>query len=105
MNTNPATATAAEVIEQMLPIELAAKDNLLTAKISQAHLANQHRNTNFPFRAGKRMVLSTTHRWAEYKSEDGHHVAKFMLRYNGSYKILSTNEKHSTVTLDLGTNS
>lgn len=104
-DTDPATATAAKVIEQMLPIELAAKDNLLTTKIDQAHLANQHRNPKFPFRAGERVVLSTTHRRAEYKSEDGRRVAKFMPRYDGPYRILSTNEKHSTVTLDLGTNS
>jgi hypothetical protein len=36
-----------------------------------------------------------------YKSEDQPRVAKFMLRFDGPYKIIETDEKHLTVTLDL----
>ena len=95
------TATAKEILSQMVPIELEAKDNLLTAKIDQAHLANRHRSSKFPFRVGGRAVLSTAHRRTQYKSEDGLRVAKFMPRYDGLYEITATNEKHSTITLAL----
>jgi hypothetical protein len=85
----------------MLPIECEAKDNLLTAKISQAAAVNRHRNTAFPFRTGDRAILSTGHRRRDYKSKDAKRVAKFMPRYDGPYKIVATNPKHSTVTLAL----
>jgi hypothetical protein len=98
---NPAADTAWEHLAQMLPLELEAKDNLLTAKINQAQSQNRHRQHNFPFRTGDRALLSMEHCRAEYKSKDTKCVAKFMPRFDGPYKILSTNEKHSTVTLDL----
>jgi hypothetical protein len=47
------------------------------------------------------VVLSTAHRRRTYKSGDQPRVAKFMPRFDGPYKIIETDEKHSTVTLDL----
>ena len=98
---SPVENIAKAQIELMLPIELDAQDNLITAKITQAHTENHHRQNVFPFRTGERVVLSTAHRRHEYKSGQSKRVAKFMPRYDGPYTILSTNEKHSTVTLDL----
>ena len=98
---NPAVAAAEDHIKRMLPIELDARDNLLTAKISQAHFQNQHRRATFPFKVGDRVVLSTANRRAEYKSQDNLRVAKFMPRYDGPYAITATDELHSTVTLHL----
>ena len=98
---NPAVAAAETQIQQMLPIELDARDNLLTAKISQAHFQNKHRTNSFPFKVGDRAVLSTANRRAEYKSQDNLRVAKFMPRFDGPYLITATNKNHSTVTLHL----
>lgn len=98
---DPAEADARSQIERMAFLELEAKDNLLTAKIDQAKQHNRHRDTTFPFRVGDQVVLSTKNRRAEYKSESDRRVAKFMPRYDGPYKILATNERHSTVTLEL----
>ena len=78
-----------------------AQDNLITAKISQAFQANKTRSLNFPFKIGDRVVLSTLHRRQEFKANDNNRVAKFMPRFDGPFKIKSTDEKHSTVTLDL----
>jgi hypothetical protein len=100
-NDDTNTANAKDILDQMVPIELEAKDNLLTAKIDQAQLANRHRSSKFPFRVGGRVVLSTAHRRTQYKSEDGRRVAKFMPRYDGPYEITSTDERHSTITLSL----
>lgn len=93
--------TAREIIEQMQPLQLEANDNLLTAKIRQAQQENQHRGKAFPFKIGGRVVLSTSHRRREYKSGDEPRAAKFMPRFDGPYAITATDEKHSTVTLDL----
>ena len=78
-----------------------AQDNLLKAKLSQAVNANKNRTLTFPFTVGSRVRLSTVHRRKEYKAKGEKHVAKFMPRYDGPYTIIETDEKHSTVTLDL----
>ena len=100
-NENPAATSVHSIIEQMLPLELDARDNLLTAKIAQAELQNRHRSDSFPFRTGDRAMLSTAHRRADYKSQDHLRIAKFMPRFDGPYLITATNERHSTVTLHL----
>lgn len=90
-----------EVIEQMQPIQLEANDNLLNVKIRQAQQENQHRGQTFQFKTGKRVVLSTTHRRRAYKLGKEPRAAKFMPRFDGPYVITATDEKHSTVTLNL----
>jgi hypothetical protein len=74
-NTDSASFTAKSLIEQMQPIKLAAKDNLLMAKISQAQLANRHRSMHFPFRTGEHVVLSMAH------------LGLFTVLYNGYGRI------------------
>ena len=93
--------TARKVVELMQPIQMEANNNLLTAKIWQAQQENQHRGKPFPFKIGERVVLSTSHRRRAYKSGEEPRAAKFMPRFDGPYVITATDEKHSTVTLDL----
>ena len=78
-----------------------AQDNLISSKVTQAFHANKSRSTIFPFKVGDRVVLSTLHRRRELRANDPNRVAKFMPRFNGPFVIKSTDEKHSTVTLDL----
>ena len=80
---------------------LEAQDNLISAKVSQAYQANKHRSFFFPFKVGDRVVLSTLNRRREIKAGDPNRVAKFMPRFDGPFLIKQTDEKHSTVTLDL----
>lgn len=94
--------TAANIITQMCRIEAAAQDNLITAKIRQAAQANKERDLSFPFHVGEQvLVLSTFHRRRECKTGEEPRVAKFMPRFDGPYRILATDEDHSTVTLDM----
>jgi hypothetical protein len=93
--------SARDIISLMQPLEMEAKDNLIEARISQAQQQNHHRRDVFPFKSGECVVLSTAHRRRTYKSGDQPRVAKFMPRFDGPYKIIETDEKHSTVTLDL----
>ena len=86
---------------QLLPLETEAKDNLLTAKLNQAEQKNKHRQADFPFHVGARVLLSTANRRREYKSADEPRAAKFMPRFDGPYTITAVDKKHSTVTIDI----
>lgn len=93
--------TAANIIAQMKTMKVTAQDNLLTAKIWQATQANKQRDLTFPFHISERVLLSTFHRQCEYKTGEEPRVAKFMPRFDGPYRILATDDDHSTVTLDM----
>lgn len=95
---------AKDILKQMAPIKLNTQNNLLTTKIDQAQLTNQHQSSKFPFCTRDHVILSTTYKRVQYKSNNNHCVAKFMPRYDSLYKITSTNKKHLTVTLDLPNN-
>ena len=75
--------------------------SVVAAKVSQAYQSNKARNTAFPFKTGDRVVLSMLHRRREFRANDRNRVAKFMPRFDGPFVIKNTDEKHSTVTLDL----
>ena len=78
-----------------------AKDNLLRAKISQSIEANKHHSLTFPFVIGSCIQLTMLHRRNKYKVKGKKRVAKFMPHYDGPYTIIDTDERHSTVTIEL----
>ena len=100
IETPPAIA-ARTIIERLEHDVWEAQDNMIKAKISQAHHANKTRSMDFPFQVGQRVRLSTLHRRREYKSRDQKRVVKFMPRFDGPYEILKIDPTHSTVTLKL----
>lgn len=80
---------------------LEAQDNLLAAKASQAHAANQHRVPDPQFQVGDQVMLSTKHRRHEYITNGTNRVAKFMPRYDGPYHVVAASPTTSTYTLDI----
>ena len=100
---HPADKIASDLILRMQADISEAKDNLISSKITQAFQANKSRSLSFPFKVGDKVVLSTLHRRRDLKAGDPNRVAKFMPRFDGPYIIKNTDEKHSTVTLDLPT--
>ena len=100
-NHSPADKLAADLIRRMQLDVADAQDHLISAKVSQAFQANKTRTNSFPFKVGDRVVLSTLHRRRDIKAGDPNRVAKFMPRFDGPYTIKNTDERHSTVTLDL----
>jgi hypothetical protein len=60
-NNKEPEPTARDIITQMQPLHLEAKENLLEAKIKQAQQANAHCTNKFPYKTGVCMVLSTSH--------------------------------------------
>jgi hypothetical protein len=64
------------VIERVQTDIAKAKDNLLLAKIFQAHHANIHRSPEPPFQIGDKVMLSTLHRRQEFKKKGEKRAAK-----------------------------
>ena len=98
--STPAISTRT-IIERLQHNVWEAQDNMIKAKISQAHQANKGRLLEFFFEVGQRVCLSTLHRQREYKSKDEKRVVNFMPQFDGPYKILKVDPTHSTVTLHM----
>jgi hypothetical protein len=100
-NEDVACALATEFIENMDCITLAAKDNLMATKVTQAHFANKGRKEDPHYNVGDKVLLAMAHRCREYMQAKDGRVAKFMLRYNGPYEIIKVFPNDSTYCLQL----
>ncbi|KAJ3568702.1 hypothetical protein NP233_g5537 [Leucocoprinus birnbaumii] len=90
------------MIARLGKIDMAAQDNLLETKVNQAASANKHRRDEFPFKVGEQALLSTKNRMKDVQNVSGNKIAsKLAPRYDGPYRIVATDESHSTVTLDI----
>jgi hypothetical protein len=78
-----------------------AKDNLMVAKISQAHQANEHRRDDPEYKVGDSIMLSTLNRRCEHKQKGKKRVAKFMQRFDRSYEVTDIHKETSNVTIDV----
>jgi hypothetical protein len=85
--TLPDIAAARIFMENMEEETNAARDNLLAAKLHQAHFANKDRWVDPAFKVGERAYLATAHRRRDYIRVKDSRVAKFMPRYDGPYEI------------------
>jgi hypothetical protein len=99
-------ATPEEVGVQQIISQIAidveeAKDNLLQAKIFQAHYANQHYEKEHKYAVGNNVMLSTLHRHNKYKKKGGKCIAKFFPHYDGPYLVIDVHPEASTYTLEL----
>jgi hypothetical protein len=92
---------AKNIISQIALDVEEAKDNLLQAKIFQAHYANRHRDAEPKYVVGDKVMLSTLHRRNEYKKKGEKRVAKFLPRFDGPYTVVDTHHEASTYTLEL----
>ena len=97
----PVDRLATDLVTRMQSMVSEAQDNSILAKVSKAFRANKSCTLAFPFKIGECVVLSTAHRCRELKARDPNRVAKFMPCFDGPFVIENTDEKHSTVTLDL----
>lgn len=79
----------------------AAKDNLLLAKVTQAHQANKHRSAENVYRVGDQVMLSTFHRRREYMQAHQNRVAKFMPRFDGPYTVTDAFPLRSVYSIDI----
>jgi len=95
------TLRAQKLISQIETDVAKAKDNLLQAKVFQAHYANMNRSPNIPFKVGDKVMLSTLHHCQQFKKKGGKRVAKFFPCYDGPYNIIDTHVSTSNYTLEL----
>ena len=92
---------ARQVIEDIQVDVADARDNLMLAKITQSHSANPHRQPDFPYNVGDKVMLSTMNRRRDYKTKGKQRASKFMPRFDGPYMIIDTHPTASTITLDM----
>ena len=90
-----------EVIDRVHIDVTDTRDNLMLAKMTQAHHANNYRSDSFPYKVGDLVMLSTLNRHREYKNIEEQRVAKFMPRFDGPYLVMDTHADMSTMTLNI----
>lgn len=81
------------------------QDNLLEAKISQAHHAKVSHGPDPHYEVNDLIMLSTTNRHHEYKRKGEKQTAKFFPRWDSPYCITHVHPEASTYTLDIPTNA
>ncbi len=95
------TRTAADIIRRIDTDIMEAQDNLAAAKLAQMCATNRGRSPEPAYAVGDLVLLSTFHRRRAYMQRGDNRVAKFMVRYDGPYKILRTFPESSVYTLEL----
>jgi len=78
-----------------------AKDNLLMAKVAQAHFANQYRGKEVVYAVGEKVMLSAEHRQCKYMQAHSGRVVKFMLQFDGPFPVIKAHPERSSYTLEL----
>ena len=92
---------ARALLQRIDTYSMEAQDNLFLAKSNQALYADAHRSPEVPHCVGDHVLLSTFHRRRDYMQRGDHRVAKFMVRYDGPYRVIQAWPDSSTYTLDL----
>ena len=102
LSSNETHAAQAQMLISQIGTNVAeAKDNLLQAKVFQAHYANLNRSSDIPFEVGNKVMLSTLHCRQQFKSEGKKWAAKFFPCYDGPYDIIAVHLSTSNYTLKL----
>ena len=92
---------AAEAIITQLQNDIAdVKDNLLLTKVTQAHHAKPSCADEIMYNVGDKVMLSTFHRWCEYKQRGEKRVTIFFPWWDGPYTIIKVNTESSSYTLN-----
>jgi hypothetical protein len=92
---------AQDLLEKIANDEVEARDNILQAKVQQAHHANKRRGPENVFRVGEKVMLSTLHRRGEYKKKGEKRAAKFFPRFDGPYEVIEVHAETSNYTLEM----
>lgn len=93
--------SAVDIITRLNHITAEAKDNLLTAKISQTIQANTHHRPDREFAVNDSVFLSTSNHRKGYMHSGDNRVAKFMPQFDGPYEVIHANPEKSSYTLNL----
>lgn len=73
---------------------MAAQDNLLAAKLHQAHNTNKDQRPEPVFTVGDKVLLTTGHHQQEYMQAKDGRVAKFMPCFDGPYEVLQASSTY-----------
>jgi hypothetical protein len=92
---------AQDVITQIKNDVSETRNNLLQAKVSQAHFANEHRGPEDVFVIGDHVMLLMLHHHKEYRNKNEKCVTKFLPHFDGPYIVTKANPTFSAYRLDL----
>ena len=92
---------ASEIIGKIETDMLEAQDNLRLAKISQAQHVNHSRSAEPCLKEGDEVLLSTLNHQREYVQRGDKRAAKFMVCFNGLFKIKTAHPDTPSYMLDL----
>jgi hypothetical protein len=92
---------AQDIIRDIHSAEREAQDNLLAAKIYQAHYADTYRAEEPKIAVGDRVLLDTANLRREHLGKGQGRVAKLMPRWDGPYTVIRAHPESSSYTLDL----
>ena len=99
--TSNGEAAAHSLMEHLTTDLLKARDSLTAVKISQAHHVNKDWSPDHDFKVGDHILLAKAHCWRDYMKKKDSHIAKFMPRFDGPFKITTVFPEMSTYTLHL----
>lgn len=99
--TTTAETTARALLDRIANDTAEARDNLLMAKVAQAHFANRHRGAEEVFTIDDTVMLTTFNRRREYRTKGDDRVAKFLPRFDGPYRVTKVHPETSSYTLEL----
>ena len=78
-----------------------ARDNLLAAKVDQAHYDNTNHGLEVVYNVGDCIMLSTSHRHNKYRKRGNKRAAKIFLWWDGPYTVTWAHPETSNYTPDM----
>jgi hypothetical protein len=92
------TREAQDILRDIQQAEREAQDNLLAAKIYQAHYADVYQADDPPIAVGDHIFLDTMNLRREHLGKEQVRVAKLMPRWDGPYTIIHAHPDSSSYT-------
>ncbi len=74
-----------KIVERLETDVMEAQDNLLLTKTNQAYHTDKTRGPELDYASGDKVMLSTFHCRCNFMQRGDHHVAKFMVQWDGPY--------------------
>lgn len=100
-STDEALKTVCELVQSIYSHMYKAQDNLLAAKITQAHYANEYQDEDSHFKVGDKVWLNTANWRRDYIQKGSGRVTKFMPCYDSPFEITKAQPETSLYMLAL----
>ena len=100
MELHSAALYVSSIIKYVAEDVTDAQDNLHQSALYQAATAKASHGPEVIYNMGNKVMLSTFHRWWQYKQKGDGHTAKFFPRWDGPYEIIKSHPESSSYALN-----